>query len=182
MKGIIVKLIALLTVLGILSSCGFAMNKNPHGDELQKLSDNELYEAVYFQNLDVVDSYESEETALEEMSKVRRTVYILNMYEFEVANGGLCQFFANSSRSLAPYVSDCLAEIGATDHKQLYDSFVSDNEIDVFHLESFVSEDVDSFIKQYERYDFDSFDNSYMELPLLQNYITAYIRANITEF
>lgn len=169
-------------LLFTLTSCGFVVNKNLHGENLEKLSDDELYEAVYFQNLDIVDSYESEEAALEEMSSVRRTVYILSMYEYEISNGGLCQFFVNSSRDLAPYVSKCLDEVGATEHKNLFDSFISDNNINVYELESFIIEDLDEFSKQNERYDFDSFDEEYDKLPFLRDSIVDYIRKNINEF
>ena len=178
----LLKAITIIMLLFTLTSCGFVVNKNFHGENLEKLSDDELYEAVYFQNLDIVDSYESEEAALEEMSSVRRTVYILSMYEYEISNGGLCQFFVNSSRELAPYVSKCLDEVGATEHKNLFDSFISDNNINVYELESFIIEDLDEFSKQNERYDFDSFDEEYDKLPFLRDSIVDYIRKNINEF
>ena len=165
-----------------LSSCGFVTNKNLHGEALQQLSDNELYEAVYFQNLDIVVSDTSEKNALEGMSEVRRTFYILSMYEYEISNGGLCQFFVNTTRGLAPYVSDCLGEIGANEHKELFDEFILNNNIDVYDLDSFIIDDVDEFAQQNARYDFDSFDEAFYDLPFLRDYLVRYVRNNINEF
>ncbi len=76
MKKAILKLFSLLLSLFTLSSCSFMKNKNLHGEELAKLSNDELYEAVYFQNLDIVTSYETEQLALAQMNSARRTVYI----------------------------------------------------------------------------------------------------------
>ena len=38
------------------------------------------------------------------------------------------------------------------------------------------------YAAQAQRYDFESFDDAYMELTPLQNYIVSYIKANISEF
>lgn len=182
MKKAILKLFSLLLSLFTLSSCSFMINKNLHGEELAELSNDELYEAVYFQNLDIVTSYETEVLALSQMSPVRRTVFVLSMYEYEIGNGGLCQFFVNSSRELAPYVSECLEEVGAIEHKDLFDNFILDNSIDVNALDYFEIDDLDEYAEKAELYDFDSFDDAYMELPFLTDTIVEYIRENINEF
>ena len=100
----------------------------------------------------------------------------------EIQNGGLCQFFVNSSRSLAPYIEDNLNKIGATEHKNLFTEFIENNNIDVNNLYSFIISDVEEYEAQTKRYDFDSFDNKYIELPTLQSYITEYIKTNIEKF
>ena len=122
MKKIFFKLkpvVALLLsfILLFLTSCGILKTKEIHGKELKKLSDDALFERVYLQTLDVVDSFPDEETAFSNISIEQKTVYILSIYDMEIQNGGLCQFFVNSSRSLAPYIEDNLNKIGATEHK-----------------------------------------------------------------
>ena len=172
----------LCTLLSLLlTACGIKP-KEIHGAELLKLTDNQLYEKVYLQTLDLVESFGDEETALSKISPECRTVYILSIYDMEIQNGGLCQFFVNSSRLLAPYIAECLETVNALEHQQLFSEFVNSNHIDVKHLESFETEDVDGYIAQTERYDFDTFDNAYIELTPLQDYIVAYIKANISEF
>ena len=166
----------------LLTSCSRIPNKNLHGEDLLKLSDNQLFEAVYFQTLDLVESYAEESTALSQMSPAQRTVYILSIFDMELQNGGLCQFFVNSSRTLAPYVDECLKTVGADKHRQLLSDFITNNAIDLSNLDSFKISDVEEYAAQTQRYDFDTFDSSYYELPALQEYIVAYIKANITEF
>ena len=53
---------------------------------------------------------------LDDNEKVFFVLYIFNL---EIQNGGLCQFFVNSSRLLAPYVDGCLQTINAQEHKKL---------------------------------------------------------------
>ena len=64
MKKIFFKLkpvVALLLsfILLFLTSCGILKTKEIHGKELKKLSDDALFERVYLQTLDVVDSFPS---------------------------------------------------------------------------------------------------------------------------
>ena len=166
--------------LGLIS-CGVNPN-GVHGTELLKLTDDELYEKVYLQTLDIVESYPDEETALAKMSAECRTFYILSIFDMEIQNGGLCQFFVNSSRSLAPYVNPCLKTVEAEAHNQLFAEFVANNQLDLHNLDSFEVIDVEEYAAQTERYDFDAFDNAYCELTPLQDYLVAYIKANISEF
>ena len=152
-----------------------------HGEELSNLTDDELFDAVYFQNLKICEGAEDSEVDL--FTGARKTVFVLSLFDAEVQNGGLCQFFVNSSREAAPYVSECLAAVGAEKHRALFDEFVQNNAIDLSDLSSFmIFWSRRSYIKQTKRYDFDAFDNQYYELPALQELITAYIRANIAEF
>ena len=75
MKKLFIKLLSLLLSLFALSSCSFIKNKNLHGEDLAKLSNDELYEAVYFQNLDIVTSFESEKLAGVHPSFLQLTAY-----------------------------------------------------------------------------------------------------------
>ena len=180
LKPLVVLLLSFIMLF--LTSCGILKAKEVHGKELKKLSDDALFERVYLQTLDVVDSFPDEETAFSKISIEQKTVYILSIYDMEIQNGGLCQFFVNSSRSLAPYIEDNLNKIGATEHKKLFTEFIENNNIDVNNLDSFIISDVEEYEAQTKRYDFDSFDNKYIELPTLQSYITEYIKTNIEKF
>lgn len=178
MVGIVLIGIAAL----LLTSCSMIPKKNLHGEKLLKLSDDQLFEAVYFYNLDLVESYPDEVSALSQISPERRVVYILSIFDMELQNGGLCQYFVNSSRSLAPYVDECLKAVGAEEHRKLFAEFVTNNQIDLNSLDSFRISDVEEYAAQTERYDFDAFDNSYFELSPLQGFIVSYIKANISDF
>ena len=178
MAGILVGGIAAL----LLNSRSMLQKKNLHGEKLLKLSDDQLFEAVYFYNLDLVESFPDEATALSQISPKRRIVFILSIFDMELQNGGLCQFFVNSSRSLAPYIDECLQAVGAEEHRKLFTKFVADNQIDLNHLDSFRISSVEEYATQTERYDFNSFENPYFELTPLQNFIVDYIKVQISEF
>lgn len=161
----------------------YDQKKQLHGEELLDLPDGELFEIVYFQNIDIAESAEDEDEELEQFFGARRTVYILSMFDMEIQNGGLCQFFVNSTSSVAPYVCDALSAVGAHEHRELFENFVTKNNIDVSNLESFKKgKGVRAYIKQTKRFDFNAFDDKYSELPVLQDKIVAYIKDNINEF
>lgn len=156
--------------------------KQLHGEDLLTLSDDDLFEAIYFQNIDIAEQAEDEDKELEQFVGPRKIVYILGLFDMEIQNGGLCQFFVNSSRIVAPYVSEALNCVGAEEHLNLFEEFISANNIDVSTLDSFKVSSTRGFIKQTKRYDFDAFDDKYYELPALQEKVVTYIKDNITEF
>lgn len=158
----------------------FDGKKQLHGEDLLTLPDDELFEIVFFQNADLVGEAEDEE--LDQLSGPRKTVYILSTFDGEIQNGGLCQFFVNSSGTFAPYVAEALATVGAEEHRALFEEFVTKNSIDVADLDSFKVFSKRGFIKQTKRFDFDAFDDRYYELPPLQDHIVAYIKENIHAF
>ena len=153
-----------------------------HGKELLELSDEDLFEAVYFQNIDIAEKAEDEDKELEQFAGARRTVYILCLFDSEIQNGGLCQFFVNSSRVVAPYVSESLKIVNANEHLALFEQFITANNLDVSNLDSFKVFSKRGYIKQTKRFDFASFDDKYYELPALQEKVVAYIKDNINEF
>ena len=157
-------------------------NKQLHGEDLLTLSDDDLFETIYFQNIDIAEDAEDEDKELEQFDGARKTVYILSLYDSEIQNGGLCQFFVSSSRTVAPYVIESLKIVGANEHLNLFEGFITTNNIDVSDLDSFKIFSKRGFIKQTKRFDFDSFDDKYYELPALQEKVVAYIKNNINEF
>lgn len=154
-------------------------NKQLHGEDLLTLSDDDLFETIYFQNIDIA---ETEDKELEQFTGARKTVYVLGLFDSEIQNGGLCQFFVNSSRIVAPYIIESLRYVGADEHLTLFEEFITTNNIDVSDLESFKVFSKRGYIKQTKRFDFDSFDNKYYELPALQEKLVTYIKNNIHEF
>ena len=121
-------------------------------DELRQLPDGKLFYAVVMRTEDKVDAFDNIKDGINSLNEKERIVYAVNYLEMEVNNGGICQFFVNSSRVVAPLVSEYMGIIGADEHKKLYDDFVSQNNIDVNDLSSFDSETTEDFSAQYERY------------------------------
>lgn len=150
--------------------------------ELSKLSDAELFNAVQVRTENIVSSKGDLLEGFHSLNEDQRIFYAVNYMEMEVNNGGLCQFFVNSSRMVAPIVSAYMGMIGATEHKELYDTFIRKHQINTSDLSSFDCETVEDFQLQCERYPFDEFDNAFYKLEPLQTYLTVFIKEHIEQF
>lgn len=127
----------------------------------------------------------ADERELAALSEPVRFIYTVFSYQAEVNNGGLCQYFVNSSRMTAPYLEEALSAIGAGLHREQFSDFMSVNRIDVTDLSEFILEDIDQFEEKCELYAFDDFDNTFYELEekeSLDSLCAAYIRAHMTDF
>ncbi len=145
-------------------------------EEWLRLDEEDFYDAVLCVCNDAVYDIKADDLTQEQIN-----VYSLINFEIEVNNGGLCQFFVNSSRECAPYLSRALETIGAFEMKELFDSFVSQNAIDLNNLESFVINSIDEYNAQTERFDFDLFDDKFYENTDLHGQIIAYAKKNISK-
>lgn len=145
-------------------------------DGLLALDDEEFYDAIESICEDAV--YDIKEANLTNEQKI---VYSLNKFESEVNNGGLCQFFVNSSRECAPYISEALAAVGAFELKILFDNFINTNNIDVNDLSSFKISSIDEYKVQTERFDFDSFDDKFYKDNNIHQQIIDYSRKHIEQ-
>jgi len=143
---------------------------------LLALNDDDFYDAVDCLCEDAVYDIQAP-TLLEEQI----LVYSLNYFLREVNNGGLCQFFVNSSSECAPFISKSLEVVGALDVKNLFDKFIEENNIDVNDLSSFKISSVEEFAEQTKRYDFDSFDNHFYDVENLYQQIVDYSRKHIEQ-
>ena len=151
-------------------------------EELKSLDDDELFTTVLNRLEYKVDKYGDMIAGIRSLTGVKRVFYVASYYETEVNNGGLCQFFVNSSREFAPELSACLGAIGAEDHKKLFDTFIADNKINVNDLSSFIINDTDEFKAQEKRYPFDEFDDAFFALKTIEEYLIDYIKEHISEF
>mgnify|MGYP003297115743 CR=1 FL=1 len=145
------------------------------------MDDDALFETAV-ERIDILVELNDEDAENAPLTLPQRYCYALNLLELEVNNGGLCQFFVNSSRLAASWVSDGLAAIGATEHKELFDGFINKYKINVNDLASFSIRRARDFEKQAKRYPFDEYDDSFYALPSLREPLTAYIRQHIDEF
>lgn len=145
-----------------------------------ELTDEELLDCVT-SRLGKVETAEE----LSALSDPNRVVYTLYWYDLEVQNGGLCQYFVNSSRITAPYLPEALTAVGAEGERQAFDDFVRENGIDTSDLSSFAIQDTEEFAHQNERYPFVAFDEGYYaryEREPLNAKLTTYIRQHLAAF
>lgn len=151
-------------------------------EEMAALPDEELFSAALSRAESKVDTCEDMLEGIRTLSQPQRVLYCINYLEAEVNNGGLCQFFVNSSRVTAPYISEYLGIIGAADHKNLFASFIGKYNIDLSDLSSFKIQCTRDFEKQMLRYPFDEYDDAFYELESLEIPLTAYIKQNLDAF
>lgn len=151
-------------------------------EELSDLSKDELLDAVWARTEHTVSSFENVEEGFRSLNNEQRVFYALYYFEMEVNNGGICQFFVNSSRIVAPVVSEYLGMIGAVEHKELLDAFVEKHRINVKDLSSFEIKTVKDYQLQYERFPFKEYDNAFYELESLENRLIPFVKEHIEEF
>ena len=150
--------------------------------QMVALPNEELFAAATARIDAIADGFDDVMEGFQAMSEHQRLVYALNYWQMEVNNGGLCQFFVNSSRCLAPYIGQYLRSVGADNHADLYEGFIRRNGIDTHDLSSFQISRVKDFEAQTQRYPFDTFDDAFYELPGLEELLTAYIRTHADAF
>lgn len=150
--------------------------------ELSSLLDADLFSAALARTEGKVDQFEALTDGVNSLQHTQRVFYVTSLYETEVTNGGLCQFFANQSREFAPQIADYLDEISAADHKALFERFVQENKIDVNDLSSFITENVNDYLLQEARYPFDDFSNAYFKLKPIADLLPQYVRAHLSDF
>lgn len=150
--------------------------------ELEALPENELFDAALGRTEEKVDRYEDTLAGVGSLPDAAKTFYIASCYEMEVNNGGLCQFFVNSSREIAPLLPDALSAIGADGHRELLETFVTQNAIDLNDLSSFISDTTEEYDTQTKRYPFEDFDLAFEQLPPIRELLIPYVRKYLSEF
>ena len=151
-------------------------------DELSALTDNELFYAVMVRTEQKAESFENWKDGVDSLNPSQKIFYSLNWLEVEVNNGGLCQFFVNSSRMVAPYISEYMAIVGAFEHKELFDNFILSSEIDFSDLTFFDIDDLGEFEEKYEAYPFDDYDNEFYDMEPLETYLTKFAKEHLEDF
>ena len=101
---------------------------------------------------------------ISQLNDVEKIIFIINEFNMEIMNGGICQFLSNSSGKYAPYVSECLEKIGALENKKVFDDFVKENKIDLYDLSEFKTSDMHDYsIRVCKLYDYEKFDDYYRD-------------------
>ena len=183
-----VALILMIVLMFNMTSCTFMFDMieqnylKMSAAELTELSDSKLCEVLWFRIDYKVESFEDSLAGFESLNHYEKVLYTVEYFDMEYLNGGLCQFFVNSSRVVAPYVSEALRTIGADKHAEMYDSFISDNRIDLTDLSEFDTDSIDKYSVLSQKYPFDDFDDAFIKLGLLRPYLEEYIRENLNEF
>ena len=102
---------------------------------------------------------------ISQLNDVEKVIFIVNVFNMEVLNGGVCQFFSNSSGEYAPFISECLEKIGSLENQKLFEDFVIENNINLNDLSVFKTSDVHDYsYRVCKLYDYEKFDANYVEI------------------
>ena len=151
-------------------------------EELLALSDEELLGVVWVRTERFSARFDTERRAMDNMNDEQRIFYIAYYYMLQVNDGGLCQYFANSSRDTALFLSDALEAVGADEHRALFEDFLHDNKVATAALLHFAVDNSGDFKKMEKKYPFEAFNTSFYALPPMTEAIASYVRENVTSF
>ena len=127
-------------------------------------ADSMEYEKLYFEllNRTAGPEYDAEFSRLPDAVQ---NLYLAAIFDMEIMNGGIVQYFANCGPESAMQLSQSLRAIGLEPMAALYDDFLATHEIDPSDLSAFKCESAEDFSSLYERYpESEAFDNTYVEL------------------
>ena len=151
-----------LMLVWVMIMCLIPMNVR--GSAVMNDFHYEQYEKLYFK---MIEQYpEPENTAFSEYPAAGRALFIVLIFDMEIQNGGLAQFFWNCGVIYAKLLPDALRFTGLSDVADLYESFIHDNDITLDVIASF-RERAPGFVESYEWYDwydYDTFDDAYMRI------------------
>ncbi len=181
-----VALLVVLIVIGIKAAflVDDAIKINMTEEQLLKLSDETLTLAI-MTRIEHHYSAGTEEIKLAAMNDSEKVAYTVILFDWEVQNGGLCQYFSNSSRYTASYLSDSLRIIGAHQMETLFSDFVSKHHIDISSLVAFRTDTIIEYIEKTKLYPFDEFDEVFVETYEKENLVSLnakFIREHISDF
>ena len=176
--------IPVVLLLCLLCGCASHFESAPVTEpkDLSTMTDEDLIMHISERLWATVFSDADAQVGFAGLTEHQKVVFALNYLDMEVANGGLCQFFANDRGLVAPYISEYLKLVGAEEHQALFDGFLAKHGIDVHDLSAFSFTTIEDFVALYDLYPFDEFDDGYYQLPPLSSYLAPLVRENPDEF
>ncbi|MBQ2848437.1 MAG: DUF4375 domain-containing protein [Clostridia bacterium] len=143
----------------------------------------EKYGEIYFEEglyaiRDIIGTPQNE--------KQKAVLAVIN-FDFEIQNGGLCQYLVNEDNDNIVKITDYLRMVGTEEQAKLLETFTAENGIE---LKSVETNNADDFLEFEKSKPFDEFDRAYMDIytpdeewgPDFNGQIVSYIQDNIEDF
>lgn len=125
----------------------------------------------------VGEMLEAKFDAENELTGHQITIYTLWLFDLEVQNGGLSQFFTNSSGEMAAFVPSALLAVEADEYEALLAHFLDETGLDLETLEGCEDEQHNAAYGEFD----DRYYTLYETQPL-DELAAAYIRAHADMF
>ena len=172
MKKLICIVIAIYMVLSF-TGCSLLQYSHMNALDMLELPDDEMIiELLILLDAEDFDS----------LNEAQKVVYTAAAFELEVLNGGVVQFLSNEAQFSAPYVCEAMEKLGAEEHLNLLQQDLEMNKVELNDLSVFITDDLEEFSKLYNQYDFQTFDDKYVNLPSMPDYIRTYIQNHVEDF
>ena len=120
------------------------------------------YDDLYFDILNITAGPD-DDPGFSSLPESARCLHFVALFDMEILNGGLQQFFVNCGVPYALHISKSLRTVGLPEMADLYDAFTTGHGIDVSSLSEF-SAAINDFDAQSALYPFDEFDDAYVNL------------------
>lgn len=167
MKRCLIFVIAIL-MLCSLSSCSLI-------DYLAQ-SDRMLY--IYSGLFDRVMAYESVADGFASLSHEEQVFYAVWEYHAEIENGGLCQYLYNTHGAYVTQICGYLSEVGANEHRETFEQFLTDNNVDAEELMQICRDPNMTYEGLYQRFSYDAVDDKFMFMRSIDWYLEGYWVSN----
>lgn len=167
MKRCLIFVIAIL-MLCSLSSCSLI-------DYLAQ-SDRMLY--IYSGLFDRVMAYESVADGFASLSHEEQVFYAVWEYHAEIENGGLCQYLYNTHGAYVTQICGYLSEVGANEHRETFEQFLTDNNVDAEELMQICRDPNMTYEGLYQRFSYDAVDDKFMFMRSIDWYLERYWASN----
>lgn len=147
----------------------------PEPADLEAYADYELARTEVLNRCEKLDA-----AGLAAQPEAVAAFYRVDAFWTEYSCGGIYGYFANSAgKEYGALLLEDLDRIGASEHRAMLESFLTENGIDLAELSDFKWSNMSDFTA---RINFGDFDYHFSELPPLWKLLTEYAEANSGEF
>ena len=131
-------------------------------EDMMKQYRYDEYEALYFAVIEQCGEPSTPDFL--NHPKSLQSLFIAMMFDMEIQNGGVAQFFWNDGSEYAKLVPDALREIGMDDVAALYEQFVEENHITLEEMDTYRERFPMMGEGFYDYHPFDEFDEAYIKI------------------
>ncbi|QVK18978.1 DUF4375 domain-containing protein [Mycoplasmatota bacterium] len=177
-------------ILHVLITLTFSSGiKELNSETVNKIPDEKLVDKLYSYVVELTGNSRGhdEEEILNQINRPTKCVYMVELMNYEVENGGFGQYFYNSSGYFAFEVLDCLKEIGALEGynitKEAIDFVNKDNLNKDDYKEKQISRQLFQYPNNENDQKFDELSNKYYNyVEEIRKLLVKYVRENIHLF
>ena len=163
-KNIILAMALVMMICGLGGRLAVQPESNDDFDELQDKYHYDEYEKLYFSMISNAD--EPGTPGFMAQPEAQRALFVVLIFDMEIQNGGIAQYFWNTGSDYARLTSESLRTAGFDDVADLYERFVTENAITLSEIDSYRERFPadENWADLYDFHPFEDFDNAYIKI------------------